>query len=118
MRRARTALRSPSGGFTILELLVATTILVVGVLALVTTSAGVARMSGAGALQLIAVAAAESRLETMRAAPCGTLAPGSSSARGVREQWSVVGAVDVTDSVSFETTAGTRTFGLRTLVKC
>jgi prepilin-type N-terminal cleavage/methylation domain-containing protein len=76
-------------GFSMPELMAAVMILAVGVLGLASTAAVMTRQVNGGAKQSTAAQVAESRLEMMRATPCGALSAGSASTRGVDEAWTV-----------------------------
>ncbi len=86
-------------GSSLVEVLVALTILSVGVLGLVGTSTAVTRMLGQGRWSTVTMSHAEERLELLRAAApdsagCLALAGGSAThAGGLQETWSVVPGV-------------------------
>ena len=95
-------------GFTLVELIVAIMILVVGLLALAGTSALITRQMGTGAKTTVAAAVAQARLDSLSSMDCTLLAvggattTGSTSARGVSERWVVTDGNDVknvTDTV-------------------
>jgi prepilin-type N-terminal cleavage/methylation domain-containing protein len=78
----------PTRGFSLVEVVVATLLLAVGILALTGTSGAVARMDGAGRHASGSATLAASRLERLRAAPCLSAAVGGSAVVGrYREQW-------------------------------
>jgi prepilin-type N-terminal cleavage/methylation domain-containing protein len=99
-------------GFTIVEILVAIVVLVVGVLGLASSSAVVSRLIGGGAQQALAANVAQSRFEILRSRPCATIVNGSASARGVTEQWRVQQVAtrmyDVEVLVTYSTPGGPR----------
>lgn len=102
------------GGFTVVEVIVAVLILVVGVLGLASTAAAVSRLIGGGAQQALAANVAQSRFEHLRATTCAAVAGGSTtSSRGVSETWSVSQVAptifEVRVAVTYTTTAGPRT---------
>jgi prepilin-type N-terminal cleavage/methylation domain-containing protein len=111
-------------GFTLVEVVVALTLLALGALALVAASAAAVRAVEAAETQLHATTAARSRVEQLASAPCAGLAAGSSadSAGRVLERWSVThgrnGARLVTDSVAYSDRGTVRTFVLHRLVVC
>ena len=111
-------------GYTLVELLVATVVLAVGVLGLAATAVAVARLTGAGMRQTVAAAAARSRFELLRSGGCGRVASGSAVTRGVHESWTArsrgVGIFEVTDSVRFvaNSARGEETQVFRSLVRC
>lgn len=75
-------------GFTLVELLVAATLLAVGLLALVGCATAVARLVGDGERRATVAALAARRLEQLHASGCAATG-GSGIERGVRERWSV-----------------------------
>ena len=75
--KQRRRLRSRRGGFTMIEILVAVTILVVGVLGMMGTSAAVTRMLSRGNRSNRAAFYAQERLERLQATPCPLLASGT-----------------------------------------
>jgi prepilin-type N-terminal cleavage/methylation domain-containing protein len=79
-------------GFTLVELVVATLVLTVGVLALAGTAAAVGRMVGWGQRMGESAVAAAARLERLRAGGCASLADGRDSAGRYRLQWTVAAA--------------------------
>jgi type IV pilus assembly protein PilV len=110
-------------GFTIIELVVAIIIITVGVLALATGSAGVAKQMRSGNQAALAAVVAQSRLETIRSLGCSNLSSGTATTRGMTEKWSVSfisgRARAVTESVTYVPRAQrTRTIGMRSVVPC
>ena len=79
-RRPRTRLRR---GFTIVEILIAVTVLVVGVLGFVGTTAAVTRMLSRGNRANRAAFFSQHRLEVLQATPCQLLADGSETRANV-----------------------------------
>lgn len=73
----RHRLRSRRGGFTMIEILVAVTILVVGVLGMMGTSAAVTRMLSRGNRSNRAAFFSQERLERLQSTPCQLLASGA-----------------------------------------
>ncbi len=110
------------GGFTLVELIVAIMILVVGVLGLASTAAVVSRMIGSGGYQTVAANVAQTRFEKLRSARCGALASGTATTRKVTEAWRVqqVSArlYFAVDSISFTDMRSTRHQGYRSFVQC
>ena len=109
-------------GFTLVEVLLAVILIDVGLLALVAGSAVLVRQTNALRLRNAALRAAMNRLEQLGVAPCAPAAGASTSANGIREDWSV-GApgnrmLDVRDSVSFGVGAATHSVVLRTQLPC
>ncbi|HKS05917.1 MAG TPA: prepilin-type N-terminal cleavage/methylation domain-containing protein [Gemmatimonadaceae bacterium] len=78
-RRNRRARR----GFTIIEVLIAVTILIVGVLGMIGTSAAITKMLSRGNRSNRAAFLAQERLERLMATPCQLLANGTSTQAGV-----------------------------------
>ena len=120
--RRRAGLRS-RGGFTIVELVVAIIIITVGVLALATGSAGVAKQMRAGNQSSLAAVIAQSRMETIRSLGCSSLSNGSATTRGMTEGWSITWissrARAVTESVVYVPRArASKTLFLRSVVPC
>jgi type II secretion system protein I len=109
-------------GFTLIELMVALMVFVVGVLAVTSSSAVVMTMIGGSQRRTLAAVVAESRFERLRAMSCTAHANGNTTTRGVRETWSVVpltAADDVTVVVTFPSSGGnmtTQTY--RTYIPC
>ena len=120
-RRRLSATRGRSG-FTLVELMVALMVFVVGVLAVTGSSAVVMTMIGGSQRRTVAAVVAESRFERLRAASCTTHANGTATTRGVRETWTVVpliNADDVTVQVVSASSGGrvtTQTY--RTYIPC
>jgi type II secretion system protein I len=116
-------------GFTLIEVLVAVTVLGIGILGLVGSSALVTRMIGRGRHTTMAVQIAQERLETLRqralstATPCTALAAGTQTAvtRGQTETWTigpVAAARTLSASVTYNVANGTRTVALNTIIRC
>ena len=119
----------PSSGFTLLEVLVALTLLGVGVLGLSASATLVSRMIGEGSRLTVAAAVATARLERLRAVPCATATAGSATTHGIDERWSLApigaagSALEVQLSVTYKVrathgTGGTRTQTFRGAVPC
>lgn len=110
------------GGFTLVELMVALMVFVVGVLAVTGSSAVVMTMVGGSQRRTIAASVAESRLELMRAQSCASHSSGYAQTRGVAETWTVVPvalADDVTVRVTFASSGGNVTSQTyRTYIPC
>jgi type II secretion system protein I len=120
--RRRPAASHSRSGFTLIELMVALMVFVVGVLAVASSSTVVMTMIGGSQRRTIAAVVAESRLERLRAMSCTAHANGNTTTRGVRETWLVVpliNADDVTVVVTFPSSGGrmtTQTY--RTYIPC
>ena len=126
-RRVRRSMpsRSSRAGVTLVELLVAMTILTVGLLAIVGVSGSVARSLGESRSDNLAAIAAESRFEQVAGTSCTSLTLNTvtaASSRNVTERWVVVDAGNntrqVIDSVSWTTRRGTRRLVFQTLLPC
>lgn len=112
-------------GVTLVELIVAMTILSVGLLAIVGTSGAIARGLGEARGDNMAAIIAQSRFETLAGTACPSISLGSSTTtvtRGVTEKWTVTDAGNATllvvDSVSWQTRKGTRRQAFSTLLPC
>lgn len=98
---------SPSSGlpagFTLVELIVATVVLAVGLLALTSGGAATVRLEGRGQQLSNIASLGETRLELFRVQRC-TAAPGDASSDDIDERWSVSSGPTrtrvLTDSVS------------------
>lgn len=91
------------GGFSLVEVIVSMLILALGALALVASSAVIARQLAEGAQMTVAATLAQSRLESLRAIECSAVQGGTAEQRGVGESWSVAredGFVQVSDTVT------------------
>lgn len=109
-------------GYTLVELLVALTVLAVGVLAAAASAAPVARLVRWGGAASASAAMAGAQLEAMRAAGCDALVSGAASpSAGYRMVWTVVprGQLrEVTVLVSFPGGAGIRGESYEALIAC
>ena len=108
-------------GFTIVELIVAMMVFAVGVLGLAATAASVTRLMGGARRQTIAANIAQSRLEKLRASPCGTLTSGADTVRGVINKWTVQAVtrgVNVTDTLFYTSAQGGSTRVYKTTLPC
>ncbi|MBL0939600.1 MAG: prepilin-type N-terminal cleavage/methylation domain-containing protein [Gemmatimonadaceae bacterium] len=80
-------------GITLVEILIAVTVLVVGVGGLLSTSGAVARQMTGGVTQTVAAGIAQARLDSLTSLSCASLdagaKTGSTTLRGVKESWSV-----------------------------
>jgi type IV pilus modification protein PilV len=108
-------------GFTLVEVIVAMTLLSVGILALAGLSATVMRNLNGAAQQTIAATLGQSRLEQLRSFNCATLSNGSATRRGMSEIWKVsAGTRSVTAfvTVSYFDGRGKRQHTYRTIIPC
>jgi len=125
MRRRRFVARGPRRGVTLVELLVAMTILTVGLLAIVGVNGSFARSLGESRSDNLAAIAAQSRFEQVAGTACTGLTlntVATATSRSVTERWVVVDAGNntrqVIDSVSWSTRRGTRRLVFQTLLPC
>ena len=106
--------------FTLLEVLVALTLLGAGVLGLSASATLVSRMIGDGARLTLAATIATARLERLRALPCANATSGSATTRGIEERWSVTAtgsparALEVELSVTYRVRASHAPGAMRT----
>ena len=116
-------------GFTLVEVLVAVTVLGIGILGLVGSSALVTRMIGRGRHTTMATQIAQRRMDLLRqtahstATPCTALANGTQTATtsGLTESWTIGGAGELrtlATSVTYNVTGGPRTITLNTIIRC
>lgn len=109
-------------GFTLAEVLLAVILIDVGLLALVAGSAVLVRETNALRLRNAALRAATNRLQQLGAAPCSSSTGASTSAAGIREDWSFAsqsnGVLDVRDSVTFVVGTTTHAIVLQTRLPC
>jgi type II secretion system protein I len=120
--RRRLSANGSRSGFTLIELMVALMVFVVGVLAVASSSTVVMTMVGGSQRRTIAAVVAETRFERLRAMSCTAHANGNATTRGVRETWTVVPLVyadDVTVAVTFASCGGRVTSQTyRTYIPC
>lgn len=111
-------------GFTIVEIVVALTLLVLGALAVVGAGASAARTVGSAEAQLHAMTVAQSRLEALASRGCGAATGGSAadSSSALREWWTVTPARNglrlATDSVEYLHLGALRALVRRRLIVC
>jgi type II secretory pathway pseudopilin PulG len=120
-------------GFTVVEVVVAMLVLIIGATALVGSSGLVSRQIGRGRAISNATQVAVQRLETLRrvanrrtavgGARCldANFASGTATTRGMSEAWSVTNAGTLrtaVDTVAYGRTGGTSRVVLRTLIAC
>ena len=118
-------------GFTLVEVLIAVTVLAVGVIAMAGSAAAVTRMIGRGKIDTRATQLATERLETLRRAalfttPRCTGLPGSGSqspADNITLAWTVAVSAsgtgrDVSVRATYATPRGPRTDTLITYIEC
>ena len=122
-RPSRRLPRRRPRGFSLVELLVALLLLDVSLLALVGTSARVARTVAHAAARERAASIARARLERLTSAPCAGVERGESvTGPDVHEWWSVTPAAGATlllaDSVEVATSRGVQAIALRSRTAC
>lgn len=112
-------------GVSLVELLVAMSLLTIGLLAIVGVSGSVARSLGESRSDNLAALMAQSRFELLAGTACTSLTLNSTTevtTRGVTERWLVVKDSNNTrlliDSTSWITRTGTRRQAFRTLIPC
>ena len=88
-RQRRFNVRLAKRGFTLVELIIAIIILVVGVLGLASTAAVVMRQITASSMQTRAAMRGQSRLEALRSMPCANMVNGTATSAGITETWRV-----------------------------
>jgi prepilin-type N-terminal cleavage/methylation domain-containing protein len=121
---------SSRSGFTLVEVLVAVTILSVGVVALAGTAGTVTRMVGRGKIDTRAAQLATLKLDSLRvraysAVPrcTGLVNGGPDAINNISLSWTVAMAAtgsgrDVTVSTTYATARGTHTEALTTYIEC
>ena len=116
--------RYPERGISLIEILVALTILSIGLLGLAGASASVTRMIGQGRWNTAVMGFAQGRVEMLRAmardsAACGTITAGTASLPGgLIERWSVSAGIRSVTLDIIVTGRGARADTLSTIVPC
>ena len=112
-------------GVTLVELIVASTILMMGLLSIVGVSASIARSLGEARIDGLAALAAQSRFEQLAGQSCSTFTLGAVSeatSRSVTERYVVTDGGNntrlLTDSVSWITRRTTRRAVFQNLIPC
>jgi len=112
-------------GVTLIELIVAMTILTIGLLAIVGVSGGVSRSLGESRTDNLAALAAQSRFEQLAGTACTSLTLNTwvtKTGRNVTEKYRTIDGGNnilvLTDSVSWTTREGTRRQAFTTLLPC
>jgi prepilin-type N-terminal cleavage/methylation domain-containing protein len=123
--RSQPLRRRSRRGVTLVELIVAMTVLSVGLLAIVGTSATIARGLGEARSDNLAAIIAQSRFETIAGSSCTGMTLNSTttvSTRGVTEKFVIQDGGNntrlVIDSVSWQTRRGMRRQVFSTLLPC
>jgi prepilin-type N-terminal cleavage/methylation domain-containing protein len=113
-------------GVTMIELMVSLVIVSIGLLALASGATLVTRLMGGGATQTRAAAIAYTKLEQLRAIPCGSITNGTETLRGVVTQWTTQSVImaasrrgmSVTLTVQYPAPGSPRTQTYRTVLPC
>lgn len=121
--REQGTLRRKRQGFTLIELVITLMLLDVGLLALVGTSAAIARGARTTRAAVRAWSIASARLERSASMPCQADQSGTAVwVSGVTEWWTATPAANgtrtITDSTTFSTAHGTRSAVLRMGARC
>lgn len=83
-------MRQPDGGFTMVELIVAVTVFVIGVLSLLGVTAQVTSLLGTGDRVATGTMYAQERLEQLQGTDCSLLAAGSETRGGIYDlRWEI-----------------------------
>jgi len=124
-RRHRKGLPRGRRGVTLIELIVAVTILMLGLLSIVGVSASIARSLGESRSDGLAAMAAQSRFERLAGTACDSFSLGTATTvenRGITEKYVVTDGGNNTriliDSVSWKTRRITRRAAFQTLIPC
>ena len=118
-RRRRPASRR--AGFTLVELIVAIIILVIGVLGLASASAVVMRQIAGSSAQSRAAAIAQSRFEQIRSQSCAAAVGGTRTDGGITETWRTTmlnRSLQIVVVVSWREKSSTRTQTFTTIRPC
>ncbi len=121
--------QTQEGGFTIVEVMVALVILVIGVLGLISASGSVNRMLSEGRWQTEGVQAASARLERLRQLAKSTspgctasgFANGTATTGNVTEAWTITASGTrrtISASATYRLKRGLRTVTLTTTLSC
>ena|SRR5437867_13423438 len=124
-KRQRIRSRRPRRGVTLIELIVASTILMIGLLSIVGVSAMVSRSLGESRNQSLAATYAQSRFERLASQACSTFSLGNvtqETMRGITERYVVTDAGNNTgalfDTVTWKTRNATRRATFHSLIPC
>jgi Tfp pilus assembly protein PilV len=119
--RRRTSRRARRGA-SLIEILIACTMMTVGVLGLLGTTRKVAEAMGSSRSQLIAASVAQSRLDSLQSLSCAALsaiATGTRTTRGIGESWTITSGTN-TRLISLTLTIPrmSKSMTYRTIVPC
>jgi type II secretory pathway pseudopilin PulG len=124
-RRARPRARKVRKGVTLVELIVAVTILMLGLLSIVGISASISRSLGQARMESLAATAAQSRFELLAGTACASMTLGSVTqtvARNLTERYMVADGGNNTrvlrDTVSWVAGKTTRRVAFQSLIPC
>lgn len=119
LRRER---RRTRRGTTLVEILIAAVMLMVGVMGLLGASSSVSQQMGAGRRQMVAASLAQRRLDSLQSLPCTTLSAagsGGGTSSGISESWTVTGSgATRTIQLSLTVPRVNRTYRYSTTVPC
>jgi prepilin-type N-terminal cleavage/methylation domain-containing protein len=125
MNRARLNTLAPRRGVTLIELLVAMSILSIGLMAIAGVSGSITRSLGESRSETLAATAAMARFEKIAGTQCSSLTLNSattSTSRNITEKYIVTdngnNTRKVIDTVSWKTRRGTRVAAFTTLLPC
>ena len=108
-------------GMTLVELVVAMTIIGIGLLALAGSATLVTRLMGGGTRQALAASVVQTRLEKLRSVNCGSVTSGADTVRGVIATWTsttITRGRSITLTVRYPMQRGNRTQTYRTILPC
>lgn len=127
MNRMRTRRARPRArrGVTLVELIVAVTILMLGLLSIVGISASISRSLGQARMESLAAMAAQSRFEKLAGTACASITLGSVTtkvSRNITESWVVTDGGNNTrilrDTVTWAAGKTTRKVAFQSLIPC
>lgn len=108
-------------GFTLIELMVAIMIFMIGLLAMAGTSSMIMTMIAGSQSGTMAATVAEARFERMRGTACASRASGTATTRGISETWTyfpMQRADDVVVTVTFVRNRRVRTERFQSFIPC
>ena len=116
-------LKRSSGGFTIVEVVVAIVVFTLGILGLVGTAATVTRMVGRSQQYNMSASLAQQRVEMLLAAGCGSMASGTATSGAYTVTWTVASTSgglgrSIGITVTYRTAAGMRTDTFTSAASC
>ena len=109
-------------GVSLVEILVASLVLSVGLLGVVGTSRNIADQMGGGIRQTVASNIAQARMDSLASISCSALAAvstGTATTRGIKESWTVTDGVNIkTIAVVVTVPRRTKTLKFSTVIPC